>query len=116
MLIEDLPTFDIFSTFQLAHDFITAGRRSANVLVHCIVGASRSPTVVIAYLMNKWGMTLEDALAHLIAVRPIINPNVGFIQQLLEYELLLFKKVYSLLTHDLTFFYYVQQQNPRYTA
>jgi len=30
--------------------------------------------------MKKWGMTLEDSLAHLIAVRPIINPNIGFIK------------------------------------
>jgi protein-tyrosine phosphatase len=79
-MIEDLPDFDIFGFFEQAHEFITQNRKNTNVLVHCIVGASRSPTVVLSYLMKKWGMTLEDALGHLIAVRSIINPNVGFIK------------------------------------
>jgi protein-tyrosine phosphatase len=51
-----------------------------------LIGVSRSATVIIAYLMNKWTMTLEEALRHLITVRPIVNPNKGFIIQLLEYE------------------------------
>jgi len=37
--------------------------REANgcVLIHCLAGISRSPTVAIAYLMRVLGMTSDDA-------------------------------------------------------
>lgn len=61
-MIEDVPHEDMVSIFNKSHEYITENRKKTNVLVHCIVGASRSPTVVLSYLMKKWGMTLEDAL------------------------------------------------------
>jgi hypothetical protein len=64
--------------------------------------------------MKKWGMTLSDALSHVIAVRSIINPNAGFIKQLLEYELFLHKKVHCQLTIETTFHYYVQAMDNRF--
>lgn len=115
-LIEDEAGFDIFGIFESAHEFISFHRKRTNVLVHCVVGASRSATVVLSYLMKKWGMTLDDALSHVITVRSIINPNAGFIRQLLEYELLLFSKVHSQLTIETTFHYYVQSLDDRFRA
>ena len=56
------------------------------VLVHCRAGVSRSATLVIAYLMKRHGMSLDDALAHVRAKRPRIAPNEGFIQQLRAFE------------------------------
>jgi protein-tyrosine phosphatase len=50
--------------------------RSA-VLCHCLVGMSRSVTVVIAYLMLMKGMTLRDAAGLVKDKRPIAYPNLG---------------------------------------
>jgi len=44
--------------------YVTADKvREANgcVLIHCLAGISRSPTVAIAYIMHVLGMTSDDA-------------------------------------------------------
>jgi protein-tyrosine phosphatase len=40
--------------------FIDEGRRNGKVLVHCFAAVSRSPSVVLAYLIHQ-GDTLEEA-------------------------------------------------------
>ncbi|XP_044228516.1 dual specificity protein phosphatase 13-like isoform X1 [Thunnus albacares] len=51
------------------------------VFVHCLMGVSRSATLVLAFLMIAEGLRLQEAVA---AVRPHrdICPNPGFLQQL----------------------------------
>lgn len=51
------------------------------VFVHCMMGVSRSATLVLAFLMIVEGLRLQEAVA---AVRPHrdICPNPGFLQQL----------------------------------
>ncbi|XP_056251571.1 serine/threonine/tyrosine-interacting-like protein 2 isoform X1 [Seriola aureovittata] len=51
------------------------------VFVHCLMGVSRSATLVLAFLMIVEGLRLQEAVA---AVRPHrdISPNPGFLQQL----------------------------------
>jgi len=39
------------------------------VYLHCTAGVNRSPTVAVAFLHWKLGWTLDQALAHLLAVR-----------------------------------------------
>ena len=68
------------STSAWIQDALTNGE--SKVLVHCVVGASRSPTIVIAYLMAKKGMSYETALAPVHERRSVVWPNVGFVQQL----------------------------------
>ena len=41
---------------------------------------------VIAYTMKEYKMSLQDALTHVKSKRPIVNPNDGFMNQLLAYE------------------------------
>jgi len=62
------------------------------VLVNCMAGVSRSATIVIAYLMTKQKITLHDAFNFVKSKRPIINPNNGFMKQLVKYENNLFNK------------------------
>ena len=56
------------------------------MLVHCFVGVSRSATISIAYLMRLKRMTYEKTLKLVKSKRPDVMPNVGFIQQLIDYE------------------------------
>lgn len=59
---------------------------SANVLVHCNWGKSRSVAIVLAYLMKINGMSLDEALAYIRSKRCIAQPNEGFMRQLKAYE------------------------------
>lgn len=55
------------------------------VLVHCKEGKSRSPSVVLAYLLNS--MTLHDAYQLLKDKYPRMEINVEFQRQLMDFEL-----------------------------
>lgn len=39
------------------------------VIVHCLAGQQRSPTVVAAYLVSKRGFSLEDAVRHIRKIK-----------------------------------------------
>jgi hypothetical protein len=80
--LDDAPHENISDHFSTAHDFIS----KAPTLVHCYAGISRSATLVLAYLILTEGHTLRSALEHCRKVRPIVNPNHGFLQQLSTFE------------------------------
>jgi len=75
-------------------DALCSGGR---VLVHCTLGASRSATIVIAFLMFSRKWTVETAFHFLKERRPVINPNKGFWKQLSEFEGRLFGKKYTIV-------------------
>jgi hypothetical protein len=62
---------------------------NVNVVVHCMCGVSRSPTIDIAYLMAIQDMSLSDSLSHVRAKREISYPNRGFMNQLADYGFLI---------------------------
>jgi hypothetical protein len=79
----DTPSYDIRPALVAAVPFIREGvARGENVLVHCHMGISRSATVVLLYLMLEHGVSLDAALRHLKKVRPVVNPNPGFMEHL----------------------------------
>uniref|UniRef100_A0A3P8Y5V4 Dual specificity protein phosphatase n=1 Tax=Esox lucius TaxID=8010 RepID=A0A3P8Y5V4_ESOLU len=99
---EDTTTFDISQYFFSAAEFIdqtlsrpekiethqTRQHSSSlqlcnfdKLLVHCVMGRSRSATLFLAYLMICKSMTLVDAVDHVKRRRRII-PNWGFLKQL----------------------------------
>lgn len=57
------------------------------ILVHCMAGVSRSPSVVAYYLMKKYHTDLSNALKFIRKRRTIINPNKSFMIQLHFYQL-----------------------------
>lgn len=51
-----------------------------SVLVHCPLGVSRSPALVIAYLSVVEEMDIEEALSLVREKRPIVNPHPYFLR------------------------------------
>ena len=47
---------------------------------------SRSPAIVIAYLMRSYHVSLEQCLGHVVQARPCVIPNDGFLKQLILYD------------------------------
>ena len=66
------------------------------VFVHCAAGMSRSPTMVIAFLMWKKKMSLNTAIKFVKNKRPEISPNLNFMRQLEMFQDLLIKKDYDI--------------------
>ena len=60
--------------------------RKNKVLVHCRAGYSRSPGIVLAYLMAEEGMRLWQA-QELVESKRLVMPNDAFRLQLARYEL-----------------------------
>lgn len=61
-------------------------RQKGVVLVHCNAGVSRSSSIVIGYLMQREGLSFEDAYSQVKLARPSVHPNPGFYQQLQSYN------------------------------
>jgi len=61
------------------HEQLSAGN---HVVVHCMAGISRSPSLIAQYLMTYRDMSLDQALKYIRERRPCIYPNPGFMQQL----------------------------------
>eukprot|EP00884_Botryococcus_braunii_P009218 jgi/Botrbrau1/18298/Bobra.0179s0028.2 len=76
---------DISQFFAQSNKFIDKALRKGGVLVHCYAGQSRSPTLVIAYLIARRNVPYEEALHMVKLARPATNPNRGFLRQLQEY-------------------------------
>jgi len=57
--LEDTQKEQIYNFFNTTYHFIDNNLRSTNVLVHCMAGVSRSATIVIAYIMKKYRMSLQ---------------------------------------------------------
>ncbi|KAL0096921.1 protein-tyrosine phosphatase-like protein [Phycomyces blakesleeanus] len=85
--ISDNPGANIIQFFPETYEYINnAVSNERHILVHCLAGVSRSPTVVTAYLMKKRRLRPKEALAIIAQSRPFINPNKGFMDQLKLYR------------------------------
>ena len=91
--IQDDESENIFKFFKESILYIES---SEKVYVHCMAGVSRSPTIVIAYLMWKNKLKFYDAYFVVSNKRRFISPNQGFRDQLEKIEKLLIENEYDL--------------------
>ncbi|XP_077163911.1 dual specificity protein phosphatase 18 [Paroedura picta] len=91
--VADTPSARLYDFFDAVADKIhVVDLNQGRTLVHCAAGVSRSAALCMAYLMKYHSMSLASAHAWVKACRPIIRPNIGFWQQLIQYEHKLFGK------------------------
>ena len=57
-------------------------QKGENVLVHCKMGVSRAPSIIIAYLIIKRGMSYNASFEWVLKINPKIAPNLGYLMQL----------------------------------
>ena len=94
LMVHDYEQENIIKYFGECLNFIKGNEK---ILVHCAAGASRSATVVIAYLMWNKKMPYEDALKFTQGKRKIVWPNPGFKDQLKLFEKELLEKNYIII-------------------
>ncbi|EFA83472.1 putative protein tyrosine phosphatase [Heterostelium album PN500] len=84
------PIEDYFDrSIQFIDDAIKSG---ASVFVHCQQGRSRSPSIIMVYLMKILGWTLEKSWIHVSKLNPrTLTVNDGFRKKLIHFEFSLFK-------------------------
>lgn len=81
--VQDSEYEDLLLHLPKACRFIQAALdQGGKVLVHCVMGISRSATVISAYLMMSRGMSVPQAVSFVKKRRPQVQPNYGFIKQL----------------------------------
>ena len=90
--LEDKQDTDIISFFEQAFNFIESAKKNGKkILIHCKLGISRSPSILIAYLIKYMNFTALSALDFVKTKRKQIQPNPGFLCQLCSFERLISK-------------------------
>ncbi|CAG8643175.1 2286_t:CDS:2, partial [Dentiscutata heterogama] len=85
--IRDSESQDISKYFEETFMFIqnVLDQEDRRILVHCEMGISRSPTVVIAYIMRSQKKSLKEAVIFVKERKSFVRPNSGFYRQLKEF-------------------------------
>ena len=93
LFINDAIDQNIFKHFGECLNFIKGDDK---VLVHCGAGASRSASIVVAYIMWTNKIPYKEAFNFVKSKRAIININLGFENQLELFEKLLIENNYDI--------------------
>lgn len=82
--LDDVPEQNIHLALDISHKYISSALKnpSSIVFVHCMMGISRSATMVIHHLMAESKLSYEEVYRRVRAKRDIIHPNVGFVKQI----------------------------------
>jgi atypical dual specificity phosphatase len=81
--IDDGQAMD-FSHLSEAVEFIHSRIRQGKVLVHCLMGVSRSSTIVLCYL-HECGFSLREAMNLIKKKRPDAQPHIALYNSVREY-------------------------------
>ena len=81
--LSDNPEFDLMPFIdEILGIIISKTRQGKRVLVHCKMGISRAPSIIIAFLIKSLGMTYEKAFDYLLKINSRVCPNLGYLMQL----------------------------------
>eukprot|EP01012_Entosiphon_sulcatum_P049647 TRINITY_DN682_c0_g1_i1.p1 TRINITY_DN682_c0_g1~~TRINITY_DN682_c0_g1_i1.p1 ORF type:complete len:220 (-),score=31.79 TRINITY_DN682_c0_g1_i1:399-1031(-) len=72
--------------FAAIFAFMRQGIEDGGVLVHCFAGKSRSVSVILGFLLHEKHWSLVSSLEYLKCRRPVMQPNLGFVAELLAYQ------------------------------
>lgn len=75
----DIRTNDILKHRDIIKEFID--KCSGTLLIHCGEGISRSPSILIMYLIYCYNYKYMDAY-NFVSTKRFIKPNIGFVKQL----------------------------------
>lgn len=84
--VDDSNLQNLIQIFPITSSWIHQAIQQGKVVVCCNGGMSRSPTFVIAYIMEAYQVDAVKAYQFVQGKRLCINPNDGFKSQLKEYE------------------------------
>uniref|UniRef100_A0A914KGY2 Dual specificity protein phosphatase n=1 Tax=Meloidogyne incognita TaxID=6306 RepID=A0A914KGY2_MELIC len=83
LTLDDSTEENVTKHFTTVNSFVHEFRlRKENVLIHCLVGVSRSVCFCIAYLMTVTNLNYSNAMMFIKKKRLCANPNYGFRKQL----------------------------------
>lgn len=74
--------------FENIYQDIIKYDKDTNILVHCYMGASRSPSIVAYYLMRKKGLNLDEAIEYIRNRRPIVNLTFRLLKNLAKTQII----------------------------
>jgi hypothetical protein len=93
----DTTQTNLFDIFEETNNFIEESLNNDEaILIHCMMGRSRSVTILSAYIIKTFGFTPTKTIEFIKSIRPIIEPNPYFLQQLDEYYKLLYIDNYDI--------------------
>lgn len=85
----DTDSEDLFPAFAQCNSFIVSAASTGKVLVHCLMGISRSSTIIIAFLIQSSNLSFESAFSLAKSAHSDTDPNSNFIRQLKKLDSLL---------------------------
>ena len=81
--VDDACNQNIQEYFAGALEFMRKHAKEGNaILVHCMMGMSRSASMVLLYLMHENNQSLKECYDQVKKQRPSINPNPKFLREL----------------------------------
>jgi protein-tyrosine phosphatase len=87
VIVHDDCTKGLIKKAEPAWDFIDEHKDKGSILVHCFMGASRSPATLASYLIARKKMSAEGAVNLICDKRPqAMNMAHTFEQELIELE------------------------------
>ena len=78
---QPIPRALFDSVMSAIEDGVKVGR----VLVSCVAGMSRSPSLLAAYLHRTGFLDFDDAIGHLKKLRAVVNPSNVLVKSIKEH-------------------------------